>query len=148
MVNQVDSKEFDELIKDIDKLKLLIVDKFASKMEASNYKKLKQDYQAERYDAVMTSRYQGKNFDILFNEKNGGKPGTVILVNDSSTLYVLDIVGTVDVSKVGPLFNQLNESSDLGGKIKDFIGKKNKRHKFDEDEDEDDDNKGKKNSDH
>jgi hypothetical protein len=147
MLNQTENKEFDEMIKDIQKLKFLMVDKDAKKFGSADYKKLKQDYQSEHFESVMTSRYQGRNFDVFYNDKKGSTPGTVVLVNDSSSLFVLDIVGTIDVTKVGSLFSTIDESSDIGRKIKDFMGKKDRRHGFDEDDDDEDDRKEKK-SDH
>jgi hypothetical protein len=146
MLNQTENKEFDEMIKDIQKLKFLMVDKDAKQFGSADYKKLKQDYQSEHFESVMTSRYQGRNFDVFFNDKKGSTPGTVVLVNDSSNLFVLDIVGTIDVSKVGSLFSTIDENSDIGRRIKDFMGRKDRRHGFDEDDD-DDDRKEKK-SDH
>ena len=147
MLNQQDNKEFDELIKNINKLKFLMVDKNSKDFGSADYKKLKQDYQAEHFEAVMTSRFQGRNFDVFFNDQSS-TPGTVVLVNDSTNLYVLDIVGTIDVSKVGSLFSQIDESSDIGKKIKDFVADKGRerRHRFDNDDDDDEDNsdKGKK----
>ena len=49
------------------------------------------------------------------------------MVNDSSDLYVLDMIGTIDVSKAGALFSAIDDSSDIGKRIKDFATKKDKR---------------------
>jgi len=147
MLNQTENKEFDEMIKNINKLKFLMVDKDSKQFGAADYRKLKQDYQAEHFESVMTSRYQGRNFDVFFNDKKGSTPGTVVLVNDSSSLFVLDIVGTIDVSKVGALFSTIDGSTDIGKKIKDFVDHKDRdRHnKFDRDDDEDTKDKKKSN---
>ncbi len=148
MLNQTENKEFDDMIRNIEKLKFLMIDKESKQFGSNEYKKLKLDYQSEHFESVMTSRYQGRNFDVFYNDKKGSTPGTVVLVNDSSSLYVLDIVGTIDVSKAGALFSSLDESSDIGRKIKDFVGRKDRRHKFDQDGDEGEDDKGDKKSDH
>ena len=63
MLNQSDNKEFDELIKDIEKLKFLMVDKTSKNFGSLEYKKLKNDYLNEDYENVMTSRLEGRNFD-------------------------------------------------------------------------------------
>ena len=121
MLNQMDSPEFDELIKDIEKMKFLMIDKSKMKFASSDYKKLLKEYTAESYEEIMTTRYQGKNFDIYLKDKKGSTLGTVMLVNDSTSLYVLDILGTIDVSKATQLFSTLDESSDIGKKIKSFL---------------------------
>jgi hypothetical protein len=74
----------------------------------------------------MTSRHEGKNFDVYLKDKKGDPLGTVVLVNDSSSLYVLDILGTIDVSKVSKLVSAIDQSSDIGQKIKSFLNKDEK----------------------
>src|SRR6185369_12801696 len=120
MFNQKDDKDFDELIKDIEKRKFLMIDKTKSAFAAADYKKLLSGYQGEKYEEMMTSRYKGKNLDVYIKQDNGHVRGTVILVNDSSSLYVLDILGRVALDKASPLFRTLDESTDIGKKIKDF----------------------------
>jgi hypothetical protein len=126
MLNQTNSKEFDELVKNIEKMKFLIVDKATMKFTAHDYKKLLASYHAEAYEEVMTSRYGGKNFDIYLKDQKGSTLGTVMLVSDSSKLYVLDILGTIDVSKASKFFTTLNESSELGKKLKSFMANEEK----------------------
>ena len=121
MLNQTDSPEFDELIKDIEKMKFLMIDKTKDKFANSDYKKLLKQYTTESYEEIMTTRYEGKNFDIYLKDKKGSTLGTVMLVNDSTSLYVLDILGTIDITKATKLFSALDESSDIGQKIKSFL---------------------------
>src|SRR5260221_14491148 len=78
MLNQTDNKEFDELIKDIEKMKFMMIDKAKSKFADAEYKKLKIGYQSEEYEEMMTSRFQGKNFDVFIRQDNGRVKGTVI----------------------------------------------------------------------
>jgi len=136
MLNQSDSREFDELIKDIEKMKFLMIDKEKMKFGAPEYKKLVSDYKAESFEAIMTSRAQGKSFDVYLKEKDGKTKGMVVIVNDSSSLYVLDILGRVALDKVGSLYNTLGESTDVGAKIKSFADR-NKKDKEDEEDDND-----------
>ncbi|MBT1703199.1 DUF4252 domain-containing protein [Chryseosolibacter indicus] len=120
MLNQNDDPDFDALIKDIEKMKLLLINKNAPSF---NYKKLVSDYKAEAFEEVMTSRHQGKNFDVFFKE--GKDKGMLVLVNDSASLYVLDIVGTIALDKITKLYNTIDDSSDIGKKIKAFTGSGN-----------------------
>ncbi len=129
MLNQSENKEFDEMVKNIDKLKFLMVDKTSKNFGVQDYAKLKKDYQAEDYESAVTSRYQGKNFDVFIKDKKGSSPGTVVLVNDSTSLYVLDMIGTIDVLQAGKLFSTIDESSDIGKKIRNFTEHKDKKDK-------------------
>ncbi|MEK6783586.1 MAG: DUF4252 domain-containing protein [Bacteroidota bacterium] len=139
MLNQNDSKEFDELIKDIEKMKFLIIDKTKETFSSLDYKKLLSGYKSESYEEMMTSRFQGRNFDVYLKEQGGEVKGTVILVNDSTNLYVLDIVGKIAVNQATELFKTIDESTDIGGKIKDFMSHDDKKKEGDKD-DHDDDN--------
>jgi Domain of unknown function (DUF4252) len=102
-------------------MKFLMIDKSKMQFATADYKKLLKEYSAEAYEEIMTTRFQGKNFDIYLKDKKGSTLGTVMLVNDSTSLYVLDILGTIDVSKATQLFSTLDESSDIGKKIKSFL---------------------------
>ena len=126
MLNQKADPDFDALIKDIEKMKFLLIDKVGDKFGKSEYKKLVSDYQSESFEPIMTSRYQGKSFDIYMKDKKGSSLGTVVIVNDSTSMYVLDIIGTIDVSKASSLFSAIDSSSDIGQQIKNFTTRKEK----------------------
>lgn len=133
MLNQQESKEFDDLIKDIEKMKFLIVNKDEANFTSGKFKSLVSGYKGEGYEEIMTSRMDGKNFDIYLKEKSGKVAGTVVLVNDEKELYVLDILGSVPVNKVPQFFQTIDQSSDIGKMIKDFAGDKKGSRKDDDD---------------
>ena len=116
MINQTDDKEFDALIKDIEKMKFLIIKK--EDFGKEDYKKLISDYKAESFEEMMTSRHEGKNFDVYM--KDGKSKGMIVAVNDSENLYLLDIVGSIPLNKVTTLFKEIDESSEIGKRIQEF----------------------------
>ncbi len=122
MLNQTDDKEFDELIKNIEKMKFLLIDK-DNTFTTSEYKKLVSGYKSESFEEIMTSRHQGRNFDVFLKESKGVTKGMIVTVNDSTNLYVLDIMGSVALDNVTKLFTTLDESSEIGKKIKSFSKK-------------------------
>ena len=122
MLNQADDKDFDALIKDIEKMKFLMIDK-GQGFGPAQYKALVSDYKSESYEEIMTSRMNGRNFDVFLKDKNGKTEGMIVTVNDSTSLYVLDIVGSIAINKVTKLFSTLDESTDIGKKIKSFAKK-------------------------
>jgi len=126
MLNQTDNKDFDELIKDIEKMKFLMIDKTKSNFVDADYKKLKSSYGSEQYEEMMTSRFQGRNFDVYIKQNNGRVKGTIIMASDSANLYVLDILGRVALDKATSLFSTLNQSTDIGQRVKDFVASDNK----------------------
>jgi hypothetical protein len=135
MLNQTDDKAFDELVKDIEKMKFLMIDK-ATSFGKADYKKLTADYKGESFEEIMSSRYQGKNFDVYLKESGGKTKGMIVLINDSSSLYVLDIVGSIALDKVTSLYSTLDKSSDIGEQIKNFTNRNDERAKKKDDDDE------------
>lgn len=122
MINQKEDKAFDELIKDIEKMKLLLIDKpggFAS----ADYKKIVSDYKKEAFEEAMTSRFEGKTLDIFLKGKDKKVKGVLVLVNDKETLYVLDIVGSIALDKIGSLYKTIESSSDIEEVLKGFSKK-------------------------
>jgi hypothetical protein len=138
MLNQSDDKAFDELIKDIEKMKFLMVDK-ANTFTPADYKKLTTGYKGEAFEEIMSSRYQGKNFDVYLKESGGKTTGMVVLVNDSASLYVLDIVGSIALDKVTSLYGTLDKSSDIAEKIKSFTHRNDEQAKRKDGADDDED---------
>jgi hypothetical protein len=124
MINQKEDKALDELIKDIEKMKLLMIHKPAG-FSANDYKKITAQYKGEAFDEMMTSRYEGKTFDVFAKEKDGKTKAMLVLINDPENLYVLDIVGRFAFDQVGKLYKTLDESSEVGKKIREFAGYKN-----------------------
>jgi hypothetical protein len=122
MLNQKEDPGFDELVKDIEKMKFLVIDKDQN-FGSSDYKKLISSYKAEAFEEIMTSRLEGKNFDVFLKEQNGKTQGMIVTVNDSSNLYVLDIVGSIALTKITSLFNTIDGSSDIAEKIREMTKK-------------------------
>lgn len=129
MLNQTDDKDFDELIRDIEKMRFLMIRKKETNFGDSDYEKLISDYRAEAFEEIMTSRHGGKNFDIFLKEKDGKTKGMLVLVNDSTNLFILDILGRIALDKVTKLYTTLDESTDVGSRVKQFMGEDDEEEK-------------------
>jgi len=122
MLNQSDDAEFDALIKDIEKMKFLMIKKDEN-FGTPQYKKLISGYESESYEEIMTSRYQGRNFDVFLKDHGGKTEGMIVTVNDSTNLYVLDILGSISLDNITKLFSTIDSSTDIGNKIRAFTKK-------------------------
>lgn len=121
MLNQNEDTEFDELIKDIEKMKFIMIDN--SSFGSTSYKKLVSDYKSESFEEIMSSRYEGKNFDVFLKEVKGKTEGMVITVKDTSKLYILDIVGSIALNQVTKFVRTLDDNSEIALRIKSFTSK-------------------------
>lgn len=123
MLNQQGDKAFDELIKDIEKLKIVWVNKREKNFGAAQYKKLVASYKAESFEEIMTTRFDGKNLNAYIKEKDGDTKGVVVTVDDGDNVLVMDIVGKVALNKITSLFSTLDSSSDIGQRLKKMVDK-------------------------
>lgn len=122
MLNQDEDKEFDALIKGIEKMRFLMIKKKDTEFGGTEFKELVADYKAESFQEIMTSRHEGKTFDIYMKEKEGKTSGMLVLINDADNLFILDILGTIALDKVTKLYSTLDKNADIGSKIKAFAG--------------------------
>jgi Domain of unknown function (DUF4252) len=127
MLNQADDPAFDELIKDIEKMRFMMIDKKESGFADSDFKKLLNDYKSEAYEEMMSGRADGRTFTVYLRETNGNVKGTVIVAKDTDSVMVLDILGKIALDKVPQFFTAIDNSTDIGGKIKDFVSDKDEK---------------------
>ncbi|HCZ35484.1 MAG TPA: hypothetical protein DHV26_06100 [Cytophagales bacterium] len=127
MLNQNDDPAFDELIKNIEKMRFMMINKAESKFTDADYKKLLEGYKGESYEEMMSGRADGRAFTVYLRESNGNVKGTVILAKDDESVMVLDILGKIAINKVPEFFNAIDNSTDIGGKIKDFMSDDDKK---------------------
>jgi len=119
MLNQKEDKEFDDMIKDIEKIRFVMIDRVTDKFSNADYKKLKEDYtKKESFEEIMTGRLEGRNLNVYVRESGGKVKGTLIMASDSSNVYVLDILGKIALEKAGSLFKMIDENSDVAQKIR------------------------------
>lgn len=118
MVNQSEDPDFDAAIKDIEKMKLLMVD---TRKGNFDFKKVVNEYRAEAFEPIMTSRHKGRSFDIFLKEKDGKTTAMLALVKDTETFFVLDIVGRIDPGHIVKLFTVMDEKSDISDRIRAFV---------------------------
>lgn len=120
MLNQKDDPEFDDMIKDIEKIRFLLIDRHTDNFSNGDYKKLKDEYtKKEKYEEIMNGRLEGRNLNVYVRESGGAVKGTIIMACDSSNLYVLDILGKIALEKAGSLFKMIDSNSEIAKKLKD-----------------------------
>ena len=123
MLNQKEDPAFDEMIKDIEKIRFVMVDRNeGKKFTNADYAKLKSEYlKKESFEEIMNGRMDGRNLNVLVRESGGKVKGTVIMAGDSSNLYVLDILGKIALEKASALFKMIDENSDVAQKLRRHI---------------------------
>ncbi|MEQ9165743.1 MAG: DUF4252 domain-containing protein [Fulvivirga sp.] len=107
MLNQTDDPEFAEMIKQIEKMKFVRVDKKADGFDKDDYNDLIEDYQDEDFEDLMTMRHEGMNVNAYIQERDGVTTGVVMLMQDDETVSVLDIKGSIPLNKIGSILSKV-----------------------------------------
>jgi DNA repair exonuclease SbcCD ATPase subunit len=95
-----ENEEFLEMVKDLDKVKLLKVDKAKNKFSKEDYSKLVNSYRGENFEDLMSMKQNGTNIEVLIKEKNGKTLGLVVLMNENDSLTIVDILGSIPMNKI------------------------------------------------
>ncbi|MBL6445203.1 DUF4252 domain-containing protein [Fulvivirga sp. 29W222] len=109
MLNQEGNEEFDELIKDIDKMKFIRVDKKQNKLTDADFKGMVEKYHDEDFEDLMTMSHEGMKVNVYILEEGGVTSGLVLLMSDPESFSVLDIVGAVPLNKLASLISKVQD---------------------------------------
>ena len=107
MLNMEDSEEFNDIIKDIDKLKLITIDKSEYEFSADDYKELVKDYKSDSFEELMSMRQDNSKINAYIKEKDGITKGIAVLINSDSTMTIIDLKGSVPLNKIGALAQKI-----------------------------------------
>jgi len=107
MLNQTDDKDFEELIKDIDKMKFLRISKESSGLTNDEVKGYISNYKDEDFEEMMTMRHEGMNVQVFIQEDDGVTTGLIFLMDDKESLSVLDVKGKVPMNQLANLISKV-----------------------------------------
>lgn len=110
MLNMADNEAFAELIRDIDKMKFVRIDKSAENFSRSEYNDLVERYHGESFDDLMTMRSNGANLNVFIKEKNNTTHGLVILMEDEENFSIVDIIGAVPLQRIAELVSKIQST--------------------------------------
>lgn len=106
MIIPDDSPELKDLIYDVEKIKLLMVDSLTQgKQEINEIRSL---LEKDGYDEAMSVRYEDNNVIIYIKEKKGVTSGFFFLMEEENGLTAFDLVGKVPMDKLGSLTDHLD----------------------------------------
>jgi hypothetical protein len=108
MLNTENAPEFADLIKDIEEIRILNYDKEKQQLSSEYVSGLKKALAGEEYNNLMMMNEKGNAINLYSKEKHGKTVGFVALVEDKSSLTLIDLVGSIDVRKFMELKNKLD----------------------------------------
>ncbi|MEO0552125.1 MAG: DUF4252 domain-containing protein [Bacteroidota bacterium] len=104
-----ETAELKDLLKDIETMKFVRVDKNKTEIDKSYFKELVDDYHDDDFEDLMTMRQEGMNINVYIKESGGETKGLVLLMDDDQNLAVLDIKGFVPLNKLAKLASTVQD---------------------------------------
>ena len=113
MLNLEDDPEFAEMIRDIEKIKVLIVEKSSSDDKNEAVTELKLDLGKYDFEELMTINSKDYDIGVYINDDDGDIDGFFFIMNEEDSLIAVDLVGSMPVSDVGMLIDKMKQANDF-----------------------------------
>ena len=104
-----ETAELKDLVKDIETMKFVRVDKNKTQIDKTYFKKLVSEYHDDDFEDLMTMRQEDMNINVYIKESGGETKGLVLLMENDENLAVLDIKGFVPLNKLAKLATTVQE---------------------------------------
>lgn len=108
MLNTENNAEFADLIEGIEEIRVLNYDKAKQKFSGKDVAALKSDLTKESYNMMIMLNEKGNSVFVYGKEKKGRTAGVVAIVENTASLVLIDLIGTIDVKKFMELKNKLD----------------------------------------
>ncbi len=108
MLESDKTKEFMEIVKGIEKAKLIKVDKFERDFDEKDIVEYKDGIKDEDFEEVMSIRQKNGKFNIYLKEKNGVTKGIILTLDSEDQFSILDIVGEIALDKISTLTDKID----------------------------------------
>ncbi|MBN2805021.1 MAG: DUF4252 domain-containing protein [Prolixibacteraceae bacterium] len=108
MLNPNNDPDLAAIIDGIEEIRVLNYNKAEQRFGASEITTLKKNLQEETYNNLMAINEKGNTINLYGRDKKGKTVGFVAIVENTSSLIVIDLIGTIDIKKFMELKKQLD----------------------------------------
>ena len=108
MLNMEDLPDFEDIIKDIEKIAVLIYKKENQKFTAKELDQLIKNLEKEKYVELMIINDKGNKINLYKKDKRGRTTGFAAFVDNRESLVLIDVKGSIDFKKFMELKNQID----------------------------------------
>ncbi len=109
MLNTENEPEIADLLKDIDKIMVLIYEWEKQKFDHKEIMQLKKDLQGEKYLPLLVINENNGSIDLYKRDRKNRTVGFAALATDQDNLVIIDVKGSIDFGK----FMKFKEKIDL-----------------------------------
>jgi len=108
MLNTENEPDFADLIKDIDKVMVLLYEKEKQKFNTQEIIQLKNDLEKEKYVPLMLINENGNTINLYKKDRKEKTVGFTALVENKEKLVIIDVMGSIDFKKFIEFKNKID----------------------------------------
>ena len=108
MLNTENNPELADLLNDIEEIRVLNYEKSKQSFTRDDVMKLTDDLLSEDYVNLMQLNEKGNRITLYNRQKRGKTVGFVAVVDNSESLVLIDLIGSIDVKKFLELKQKLD----------------------------------------
>ena len=113
MLNIDDDPEFARMISDIEKIKVLRINKEENKFDAKAISDLKKDLADRDFEELMIVKSKDYDIGIYILEDDDDIEGFFLLMDEDETFMAIDVLGSMQVGDISQLVNKIKEVNEF-----------------------------------
>ena len=112
MLNVEDDPDFDRMIRDIEKIKVLMIEKEESFESEKVLSEIKDGLEDEEFEELMAVKSKDYNIGVYILEDDESE-GFFLLMNEDDNLIAIDLVGSMPIGDIGQLVDKIKEAKEF-----------------------------------
>ena len=113
MLNIDDDPTFARMIRDLEKIKLLRINKDADQFTKQNLSELKEELNDRGYEMLMVAKSKEFDITVYILEDDDDIEGFFLFMDEETDFFAIDVVGSMNVSDIGLLVDRIKEVKDF-----------------------------------
>jgi uncharacterized protein DUF4252 len=113
MLNIDDDPDFARMIRDIDRIKVLRIDKEADNFTGDALTSLKSELRDRGFEELMIIKSKGYDIGVYINEDDDEIEGFFLLMNEENNFTAIDVLGSMAVGDISLLVEKIKDVKEL-----------------------------------
>ena len=109
MLNIEDNEDFTRVVHDIDRIKVLIIDKSESEFASSRLSDLRETLADRSYEELMTFDSKENNIAVFILEDDEEIEGFFLYMDEGESFTAIDVRGSIQLKDIGLLVEKIQE---------------------------------------
>ena len=113
MLNVDDDPDFARMIRDIEKIKVLRVDKEEDNFTTEALSELKETLDDRGFEKLMTVKSKDYDIGVYINEDDGEIEGYFLLMDEDENFTAIDVLGSMAVGDISQLVDKIKDVNEF-----------------------------------